>query len=230
MQERGMESDPRYALLVSLMRAKPPNIDMSDIGQGHQLLPQSMPMGMGMGDMQSRSSPAPNMMSPSPQKVPLFTSPQLLQLRAQIMAYKLLARSKPLPEHIRIAIQGKSLSVKPGGLGILSGPPQPGQLPSMNQNQQVNQASPQSPSSFGGGGIPSSSAGPAPNQTACNVPGMTTGRLTHALFYCMSVAQSAASFFSSNKKAKCSPNMVCYYSNIIVIEPSGMQFGLKSFA
>ena len=196
MQERGMESDPRYAQLMSLMRAKPPNIDLSDIGQGHQVPPQSMPMGMGIGDMQSRSSPAPNMMSPSPQKVPSFTSPQLLQLRAQIMAYKLLARSQPLPEHIRIAIQGKAPSVKPGGLGMLSGPLQSGQLPPMNQNQQVNQATPQSPSPFGGGGIPSSSAGPVPNQTAYNVPGMTTGRLTHALFCLwLSWQHSCFSFF-----------------------------------
>ena len=116
------------------------------------------------------------------------------------MAYKLLARSQPLPEHIRITIQGKSSSVKPGGLGM----PQPGQLPSMNQNQQVNQATPQSPSPFGSGGIPSSSAGPVPNQTAYNVPGMTTGRLlTHALFS-VSVAQLAAFFFFFfNKDAKC---------------------------
>ena len=222
-----MESDPRYAQLMSLMRAKPPNIDMSDIGQGHQVPPQSMPMGMGMGDMQSRSSPAPNMMSPSTQKVPSFTSPQLLQLRAQIMAYKLLARSQPLPEHIRIAIQCKSPSVKPGGLGMLSGPPQPGQLPSMNQNQQLNQATPQSPSPFGGGGIPSSSAGPVPNQTAYNVPGMTTGRLTHALFYIF-VTQVAAFFFFLIKIQNVY-RILCV-ANIMVIELGGMQFGLKSFA
>ena len=224
MQERGMESDPRYAQLMSLMRAKPPNIDMSDIGQGHQLPPQSMPMGMGLGDMQSRSSPAPNMMSPSTQKVPSFTSPQLLQLRAQIMAYKLLARSQPLPEHIRIAIQGKSPSVKPGGLGM----PQPGQLPSMNQNQQVNQATPQSPSPFGSGGIPSSSAGPVPNQTAYNVPGMTTGRLTHALFYVF-VAQLAAFFFFFLMEMQNADLILCV-TDIMVIELSGMQIALKSFA
>ena len=181
-----METDPRYAQLISLMRAKPPNIDMPDVSHGHQLPPPSMSMGMGnmpgvgVGDMPSRSSPAPNIMSPSPQKGPSFSSPQLLQLRAQIMAYKLLARSQPLPEHIRIAIQGKPTTTKPGGVGMLgsSAPSQPIQLSSMNQNQQGSQAASQSQSSFGSGTAPASSAGPVPNQTAYNVPGMTTGRFT----------------------------------------------------
>lgn len=181
-----MESDPRYAQLLSLMRAKPPNIDMPDVSHGHQLPPPSMSMGMGsmsggagMGDMQSRSSPAPNMMSPSPQKVHPFSSPQLLQLRAQIMAYKLLARSQPLPEHIRSAIQGKPPVAKVGGAGMMSGgvSSQPNQLPTMNQNQQGNQVAPQSQTPVGSGSVAAAStAGPVPNQTAYNVPGMTSGR------------------------------------------------------
>ena len=38
---------------------------------------------------------------------PSFNHPQLSQLRAQILAYKLLARNQPLPEHIRMAVEGK---------------------------------------------------------------------------------------------------------------------------
>lgn len=36
-----------------------------------------------------------------------FNQNQLHQLRAQIMAYKMLARSQPLPEHLQMAVQGK---------------------------------------------------------------------------------------------------------------------------
>ena len=172
MQERGMESDPRYAQLLSLLRAKPPSADMG-MGMG------SMPPGSGMGDLQTRSSPAPNMMSPAAQKVHGFSSPQLLQLRAQIMAYKLLARTQPLPEHIRIAIQGKAPSVKPGGTGLLGSgvPSQSSQLPARSQNQPGNQSAPPSQTAVGAGSSAASPAGPVPNQTAYNVPGMTPGRL-----------------------------------------------------
>lgn len=44
------------------------------------------------------SSPA----TPTP-----FNQSQLHQLRAQIMAYKMLARGQPLPEHLQMAVQGK---------------------------------------------------------------------------------------------------------------------------
>ena len=36
-----------------------------------------------------------------------FTNTQLHQLRAQIMAYKLLARSQPIPDNLRMAVEGK---------------------------------------------------------------------------------------------------------------------------
>ncbi|XP_056607331.1 transcription activator BRG1 isoform X3 [Triplophysa dalaica] len=36
-----------------------------------------------------------------------FNQSQLHQLRAQIMAYKMLARGQPLPEHLQMAVQGK---------------------------------------------------------------------------------------------------------------------------
>lgn len=36
-----------------------------------------------------------------------FSAVQLSQLRAQIMAYKLIARNQNLPDHIRYAIEGK---------------------------------------------------------------------------------------------------------------------------
>ena len=36
-----------------------------------------------------------------------FQNQQLLQLRAQIMAYRILARNQPLPQQIAMAVQGK---------------------------------------------------------------------------------------------------------------------------
>lgn len=36
-----------------------------------------------------------------------FNQNQLHQLRAQIMAYKILARGQPLPDHLQMAVQGK---------------------------------------------------------------------------------------------------------------------------
>ena len=185
MQERGMESDPRYSQLLSLMRSKPPNLDMADIGHGHQPPGPSLSMSMGsmpgvsMGDMQSRGSPAPSMLSSSTQKALPFSSPQLLQLRAQIMAYKLLARNQPLPEHIRSAIQGKAPVAKPTGVGMLSGsgPSQPSQMPSMSPSQAGNQVAPQNQAAMGGGSGVATATGPVPNQTAYNVPGMTPGKL-----------------------------------------------------
>ena len=175
-----MESDPRYAQLLSLMRARPPSAEMSNVSRGLQLSPPSMLIGMGsippgtlMGDMQTRSSPAPSMMWPGPSKVHGFSSPQLLQFRAQIMAYNLLARNQPLPENVRItAIQGKVPSVKSSGAHS-----QPNQLPSRSQNQPGNPTAPQSQTPIGAGSSGASPAVPLPNQTAYNVSGMTPGKL-----------------------------------------------------
>lgn len=36
-----------------------------------------------------------------------FSSVQLQQLRAQILAYKILGRGQPLPENLQLAVQGK---------------------------------------------------------------------------------------------------------------------------
>lgn len=37
----------------------------------------------------------------------MFSQNQLQQLRAQIFAYKMLSRNQPLPDHIRLAAEGK---------------------------------------------------------------------------------------------------------------------------
>lgn len=40
-------------------------------------------------------------------KMTAFNQPQLSQLRAQIMAYKFLARNQSIPENLRAAVEGK---------------------------------------------------------------------------------------------------------------------------
>ena len=65
------------------------------VQQGNGPLSQ-MPGQMAAGQMSDGAS------KPTP-----FNSPQLHQLRAQIMAYKLLARSQPVPDSLRQAVEGK---------------------------------------------------------------------------------------------------------------------------
>lgn len=63
-----------------------------------------------------------------------FNQNQLHQLRAQIMAYKMLARGQPLPDHLQIAVQGKRpvpgmqpvMPNMPPASGPGAGPPGPG--------------------------------------------------------------------------------------------------------
>lgn len=56
---------------------------------------------------------------PNPRSTP-FNAVQLHQLRAQIMAYKLLSRTQPIPESLRIAVEGKRhVGVYPQRPGIV---------------------------------------------------------------------------------------------------------------
>ncbi|XP_036805168.1 transcription activator BRG1 isoform X6 [Oncorhynchus mykiss] len=82
------------------------------------------------GPQQSGSGPGPHGPSPGPTTpggpgggpTP-FNQNQLHQLRAQIMAYKMLARGQPLPDHLQMAVQGKRpMGCSPGLQG-----PGPGQ-------------------------------------------------------------------------------------------------------
>ena len=70
------------------------------------------PGSMGPGQMSGgqMGGPMPNQMGPGqPMRHPHFAPPQLHQLRAQIMAYKLLARSQPLPEQLKQSLEGKRM-------------------------------------------------------------------------------------------------------------------------
>ncbi|XP_028569071.2 SWI/SNF-related matrix-associated actin-dependent regulator of chromatin subfamily A member 2 isoform X2 [Podarcis muralis] len=72
---------------------------MSGGGPTPPQMPPSQPGPTMPGDPQAMSQPS---RGPSP-----FSPVQLHQLRAQILAYKMLARGQPLPENLQLAVQGK---------------------------------------------------------------------------------------------------------------------------
>lgn len=60
---------------------------------------------------QAQTSPMmpmdPQTMGPQGRGHSAFSPVQLQQLRAQILAYKILGRGQPLPENLQLAVQGK---------------------------------------------------------------------------------------------------------------------------
>lgn len=89
-----MQEDPRYSQLIAL-RARGANT------------PGGMPPGSVGGGL------------PQPQPGSLLSQLQLQQLRAQVMAYRCLARNQPVPQHITMAAQTK----RPDGGGLCPTPP-----------------------------------------------------------------------------------------------------------
>ncbi|NWY07971.1 SMCA4 protein, partial [Nothoprocta ornata] len=129
MHEKGLADDPRYGQMKGMgMRPGghagmgPPPSPMDQHSQGYP---------SPLGGSEHASSPVPANgpssgppLSSAPGGVPLdgadpqalgqqnrgptpFNQNQLHQLRAQIMAYKMLARGQPLPDHLQMAVQGK---------------------------------------------------------------------------------------------------------------------------
>ena len=103
MEERGMTNDPRYnqarQLQQSMMRnGGPPGPPGSYPPQGGPPPQQGGPPG-----------------GPGPENRSSFQNTQMLQLRAQIMAYRFLARNQPLPQQIAIAVTGRRPDGQPGG-------------------------------------------------------------------------------------------------------------------
>uniref|UniRef100_A0A667ZEE3 SWI/SNF related BAF chromatin remodeling complex subunit ATPase 4a n=1 Tax=Myripristis murdjan TaxID=586833 RepID=A0A667ZEE3_9TELE len=178
MHEKGMPDDPRYGQMKGMgMRPGghsgmgPPPSPMDQHSQGYPSPlggsehapspvpangPPSGPMipggpsGPGAGPMEGPAGTG----GPTP-----FNQNQLHQLRAQIMAYKMLARSQPLPEHLQMAVQGKrpmpgmqqqpvpSMPPSSGpGAGAGPGPAQPTNGPpkSWPEGPMVNAAAPSS--------------------------------------------------------------------------------------
>merc|ERR1719509_252131 len=115
MEERGMTNDPRYnqarQLQQSLMskREGPGYPGAGGPGPG--------PDGPYSGGPPSQPGPGGDRNS--------FQNPQLLQLRAQIMAYRILARHQPLPPQIAMAVSGGQQRPASSESGPTSGSPTP---------------------------------------------------------------------------------------------------------
>ncbi|KAG7459509.1 hypothetical protein MATL_G00211400 [Megalops atlanticus] len=99
-----------------------------------------------------------------------FNQNQLHQLRAQIMAYKMLARGQPLPDHLQMAVQGKRpmpgmqqpMANMPPSTGPGAGPGSgPGPAPS-NYNRPHGMVGPNMPPP-GPSGVPPGMPGQPPN-------------------------------------------------------------------
>lgn len=96
MEERGMTNDPRYNQARQLQQSL-----MSKREGG----PYPGPGGPGPGPDGPYSGGPPSQPGPGGDRNS-FQNPQLLQLRAQIMAYRILARHQPLPPQIAMAVAG----------------------------------------------------------------------------------------------------------------------------
>ncbi|XP_075062877.1 SWI/SNF-related matrix-associated actin-dependent regulator of chromatin subfamily A member 4 isoform X2 [Mixophyes fleayi] len=127
MHEKTMPEDPRYNQMKGMgMRPGglsgmgPPPSPMDQHSQGYPSplgssehvqspVPSNgpppgppLPSGSGGVNMENADPQQQTSRSPTP-----FNQNQLHQLRAQIMAYKMLARGQPLPDHLQMAVQGK---------------------------------------------------------------------------------------------------------------------------
>uniref|UniRef100_A0A8C0BVY2 SWI/SNF related, matrix associated, actin dependent regulator of chromatin, subfamily a, member 2 n=1 Tax=Buteo japonicus TaxID=224669 RepID=A0A8C0BVY2_9AVES len=128
LHEKGMVEDVHCGSMKSMRPPHPgmgpPQSPMDQHSQGY-MSPHPSPLGAPehVSSPMSGGGPTPPQMTPSqpgpiipgdpqvmnqPNRGPSPFSPvQLHQLRAQILAYKMLARGQPLPENLQLAVQGK---------------------------------------------------------------------------------------------------------------------------
>ncbi|NWU68934.1 SMCA2 protein, partial [Pterocles burchelli] len=128
LHEKGMVEDVHCGSMKSMRPPHPgmgpPQSPMDQHNQGY-MSPHPSPLGAPehVSSPMSGGGPTPPQMTPSqpgpiipgdpqvmnqPNRGPSPFSPvQLHQLRAQILAYKMLARGQPLPENLQLAVQGK---------------------------------------------------------------------------------------------------------------------------
>ena len=179
-----MENDPRYSQLYNILQGRPPMMDMQDNTYGMGNMPSGVPP-MHHGDMGTTALPGPSSIPDNTSRVPQkdttakeFNSQQLLQLRAQIMAYKLISRNQPLPDHVKIAMLGKQVPKIPMPSSNVPSssiaPASTAQVTSQSPAQNQPAVGPNTSNTS----APNTSVAPnpsvAPNQTAYNVPGMTS--------------------------------------------------------
>uniref|UniRef100_A0A8C5M0B9 SWI/SNF related BAF chromatin remodeling complex subunit ATPase 4 n=1 Tax=Leptobrachium leishanense TaxID=445787 RepID=A0A8C5M0B9_9ANUR len=118
MHEKTMPEDTRYNQMKGMgMRAGghsgmgPPPSPMDQHSQGYPSplgSSEHVPSPVPSNGPPSGPLPSGQPQQPQANRTPTpFNQNQLHQLRAQIMAYKMLARGQPLPDHLQLAVQGK---------------------------------------------------------------------------------------------------------------------------
>ena len=166
MEERGMQNDPRYSqarqLHQSMMNRHP-----APAGNTAGAPPGPYPSPPGS------TTPGP-VQGTNPNDRTNFQNTQMLQLRAQIMAYRILARNQPLPPQIAMAVQGKrpEQGAPPGNNQAPYG--RPGSMPPGGVGPPNTQAPPSQPIPAMGGPRPGQPMGPGGPANA-GQPGATTG-------------------------------------------------------
>ena len=174
MEERGMQNDPRYSqarqLHQSMMNRHP-----GPPGPGMPSGPYPSPPGS--------NAPAA-VQNSNPNDRTNFQNTQMLQLRAQIMAYRILARNQPLPPQIAMAVQGKrpEQGAPPGNNQAPYG--RPGTVSGGGVGPPNTQAPPSQPIPQIGGSRPGQPMGPvsgqsgAPGTGTTGPPGVKPNRIT----------------------------------------------------
>ncbi|KAG0721839.1 ATP-dependent helicase brm [Chionoecetes opilio] len=128
MEDKGMQNDPRYTDLVN-MRAKYGTISMGPPPPSGSTTPGGTP---GPGPSGPPGGPAygpPVTTGPDGQRTGLLNPNQMHQLRAQIMAYRCIARNQPVPPQVTQLAQGRrpeqdpNRPLGPGPGGPPTGPP-----------------------------------------------------------------------------------------------------------
>ena len=156
-----MQGDPRYSQARTLHQSL-----MAQQGQGGGDRPEGGPPG---GPPYPPGGPpgGPGY-PPGGERPPSnFQNPQLLQLRAQIMAYRMLARHQPLPPQIAMAVTGKREAGASGAPrpGAGQGPPPPDSRSSGTPPPTGGAAPPPAPGAPGAPVPPTSSSSAPPPAT-----------------------------------------------------------------
>ena len=148
-----MTSDPRYSQARSLHQS----LVAQQGGQGG---------GEGGGPPYAGPPGGPGYPPGGERQPTNFQNPQLLQLRAQIMAYRMLARHQPLPPQIAMAVTGKRAESAPGAPGYRPPPGGPEPRTSGTPPPSAPGGAPQA-----GGAPPPSAAAPPGSAPPSTAPG-----------------------------------------------------------
>ena len=184
MEERGMQNDPRYSQARQLHQS------MMNRHPGPPGPPPGVAAPPGPYPSPPGSTPTTGQGS-TPTDRTNFQNTQMLQLRAQIMAYRILARNQPLPPQIAMAVQGKRPeqggppgtnqssynrpgAMPPGGVGPPNTQAPPSQpIPAMGAPRPGQPMGASGPISTGQPGAPTSGTG-----ATAGPPGVKPNRIT----------------------------------------------------